>query len=142
MGVKLKFELQNIKIDRIGFDKVFNEPTGEVGKWMRRRGNVALREAKATVGVDTGHLRAAISMQHDRKGIGRMQQIRIGTFNGPRGYALYHHEGTKAHTIGSKSGRLLTFNVRGKRVFARVVRHPAQKGNPYLTRTFKVFMGP
>ena len=142
MGIKLSYELKNIKIDKVALDREFNEPSGTVGKWMARRGRIALREAKATVGVDTGHLRAAISMEHDRKGIGRMQQIRIGTFTGPRGYALYHHEGTKAHTISSKSGRLLTFNVRGKRVFARVVKHPAQKGNPYLTRSFKVFMGP
>jgi hypothetical protein len=142
MGIQLKFELKDIKIDKVALDHVFNEPAGDVGRWMHRRGVVSLGAAKSMVGVDTGRLKAAISMKHDRAGPGRMQQIRIGTFVGPRGYALYHHEGTKAHTISSKSGRLLTFNVRGKRVFARVVKHPAQKGNPYLTRSFKVFMGP
>jgi hypothetical protein len=143
MVVKLSYSLTNVDINKTAVDFVFNEPTGDVGRWMRRRGNVALHEAKATVGVDTGKLRTAIKMTHDRKGPGRMQQIRIGTGTGSnRGYAMYHHEGTKPHVITpKKTGRLLTFNVRGKRVFAKVVKHPGTKPNPYLTRTFKVFMG-
>lgn len=142
MAIKLSYELTNIKIDKVAVDRVFNEPTGDVGKWMRRRGEIALREAKTTAGVDSGHLRAALTMKHDRKGVGKMQQVRIGTFTGPRGYALYHHEGTKPHIITPKQGRLLTFTVRGRRVYAKVVKHPGTKGNPYLTRAFRVFMGP
>jgi hypothetical protein len=139
----LSYELTNIDINKAAVDFVFNEPHGDVGKWMARRGRVALAEAKARVGVETGKLKAEIKLTHDRKGAGRQQQIRIGTGSGPkRGYALYHHEGTRAHTITAKSGRLLTFNIRGKRVFARVVKHPGTKGNPYLTRSLQVFMGP
>ena len=144
MGVKLTFDLQNIKIDKAGFDYAFNEPAGApVGRWMERRGKIATRAAKAKVGVNTGALRTAITMQHDRKGVGRQQQIRIGTGIGgkKRGYALYHHQGTRSHTIRGKSGRLLSFTVRGRRVYAKAVRHPGTKGNPYLTSTFVVFMG-
>jgi len=144
MPVKLKFDLENIKIDKAGFDYAFNMPEGDpVGRWMNRRGKIALRAAKAKVGVNTGALRAAISMEHDRRGAGRQQQIRIGTgFRAQkRGYALYHHEGTRPHEIRGKQGRLLSFRVGGKRVYAKSVRHPGTKGNPYLTSTFVVFMG-
>lgn len=145
MAVKLEFDLKNIKIDKPGFDYVFNEPAGApVGRWMNRRGKLATRAAKTKVGVHTGALRASITMQHDRKGVGRQQQIKIGTSIGgkKRGYALYHHEGTRAHSIRAKDGRMMSFTVRGKRVYARQVRHPAKKGNPYLTYTFTMFMGP
>lgn len=144
MPVKLSFDLQNIEINKIAFDYAFNAPDGDpVGRWMARRGRLATRTAKAKVGVHTGALRAAITMQHDRKGAGRQQQIRIGTNIGgkKRGYALYHHEGTKAHVIRAKAGRLMVFTSKGRRIYAKSVRHPAKAGNPYLTSTFVVFMG-
>lgn len=144
MPIRLEAELKNIKIDKLAYDYAFNEPAGDpVGRWMARRGRIATAAAKAKVGVHTGALRTAITMQHDRKGIGRQQVIRIGTgiAGKKRGYALYHHEGTKAHVIQAKQGRLLSFKVGGKRVYAKAVRHPAKAGNPYLTSTFAVFMG-
>lgn len=135
-------ELTNFKIDRAGFDFAFNEPNGQpVGRWMKVRGVAATQVAKRTVGFRTGHLRRSISMEQDRKGPGRQQRVRIGVLkSGAKGYALYHHEGTKPHIIRAKRGGVLVFRVRGRLVRTRNVLHPGTRANPYLTRAMHSFV--
>lgn len=144
MPFGLDYRLGKVEIYDIPFDTTFNSPHGTVGRWMFRRGAVALGAAKAQVGVRTGALKAAISMEHDRRGPGRQQRIRIGTLqegNTRRGYAVLHHEGTAPHVIRAKKGRMLYFTVRGRRHTAQMVFHPGTRANKYLTDTFAIFVG-
>ena len=140
-GAGLSYSLENIKIYDVPFDITFNQPHGLVGKWMNKRGRVSLAYAKAHAGSRTGHLKASIRLAHDRKAPGRGQQVRIGVPGTGRGYALLHHEGSAPHVITGKRGRMLSFNVRGRRVITKSVRHPGTRANHYLTGSFKVFMG-
>jgi hypothetical protein len=141
MPAYLRMDLANITIYDEAFDHVFNEPLGDVGRWMSRRGKAATTFAKARAGIKTGKLKAAIKMAHDRKGPGRQQQIRIGTLDEKgRGYALYHHEGTGPHDIVGKRGRMLVFTYHGKRITTKMVHHPGTKPNHYLTDTFGMFV--
>jgi len=135
------YSLENVKIYDIPFDITFNEPHGLVGRWMAKRGRVSLAYAKTHAGVRTGRLKASIRLAHDRKAPGRGQQVRIGVPGNGRGYALLHHVGSAPHVITVKRGRMLAFDVHGRRVLTRTVRHPGTKANHYLTGSFKVFMG-
>lgn len=48
-------------------------------------------------------------------------------------YAILHHKGTRPHVIVAKAGGVLVFEVGGKKVFTRRVRHPGTKPNRFLT---------
>jgi hypothetical protein len=86
-------------------------------------------QARADVPVDTGHLGQSI-------GEG---QIR---FTGPRTvegsvhalakYAAPVHEGSRPHLIRPRNAQALRFQIGGRTVFAKLVRHPGTKARPFL----------
>lgn len=47
-------------------------------------------------------------------------------------YAVYVHEGTRAHTITPRNKQVLRFVSRGEFVFAKRVRHPGTRRDPFL----------
>ena len=50
-------------------------------------------------------------------------------------YAAAVHEGARPHVIKPKTaGGVLAFKVDGRLVYAKSVRHPGNKGRPFLTR--------
>jgi hypothetical protein len=49
-------------------------------------------------------------------------------------YAEMVHDGTKAHVIRPRNGRVLAFQIDGRKAFARSVNHPGSKGSPFLRR--------
>jgi hypothetical protein len=104
-----------------------NDPSGSVGRYLKRKGNEILISARARVGVRTGALRASLHMRHMRDPRG--QQIWVGS---KLNYALAHHEGTKPRVITPKSGKMLRFVSRGQVVYAHSVNHPGTKANRYL----------
>ncbi|WP_235718302.1 hypothetical protein [Mycolicibacterium goodii] len=92
---------------------------------LRRSAN----QARADVPVRTGNLGRTI-------GEGPIM------FTGPRtvhgsihakaDYALYVHEGTRPHVIRPRRAQALRFQVGGRTVFARLVRHPGTRARPFL----------
>jgi hypothetical protein len=113
-------------------DNFLNNPTGEVGEYLKDKGNEILTVARARVGVRTGKLRSSLHMRHMRDPRG--QYIWVGS---TLDYALAHHEGTRPHIITPKSGKMLKFTSRGKVVYAHAVRHPGTKANRYLSDALK-----
>lgn len=101
--------------------------------FLRRRMASLLRrtatQARADVPVRTGNLGRTI-------GEGPI------VFTGPRtvhgsvdataDYALYVHEGTRAHVIRPVKAQALRFQIGGRTVFAKLVRHPGTKARPFL----------
>lgn len=51
-------------------------------------------------------------------------------------YGLYVHEGTSPYIIKPRRKKVLCFYTNGKWVFAKRVRHPGIKANPYMERAF------
>jgi hypothetical protein len=47
-------------------------------------------------------------------------------------YALFVHEPTRPHVILPRRSSVLRFTVKGRTIFARRVRHPGTKGQPFL----------
>ena len=114
-------------------DRYLNAPSGQVGRYMDRKGRLVMAAAKRQVGVNTGMLRASIHMRHSRDTRG--QYIRIGS---PLRYARVHHEGSRPHIIKPNSQQVLKFVSKGQIIFAHAVRHPGTKPNKYLTDNIRL----
>ncbi|QRY48157.1 hypothetical protein JVX93_16055 [Mycolicibacterium boenickei] len=86
-------------------------------------------QARADVPVRTGNLGRTI-------GEGPI------TFTGPRtvqgsvhataDYALHLHDGSRPHVIRPVKAQALRFQIGGRTVFAKLVRHPGTKARPFL----------
>lgn len=99
-----------------------------------RRGMARLQRRTATqarqdVPVRTGNLGRTI-------GEGQIRTVGPRTVEGSvhanAGYALYVHEGSRPHVIRPRNAQALRFEVGGRTVFARLVRHPGTKARPFL----------
>ena len=78
-------------------------------------------KARRNVPVRTGLLRSSI----EKGGFGDFLYVSMGN---PRAYyAPYVEYGTRPHVIYPRRARALRFEVRGKTVFARYVRHPGTR---------------
>lgn len=49
-------------------------------------------------------------------------------------YAIYVHEGTRAHEIRPKNAKVLAFKIGGRMVFTKKVNHPGTKPNRFMKR--------
>lgn len=122
-----------VNIRKAELDFLLNNPAGDVGRYLARKGRMVTVAAKAQAGVRTGALRASIHMRHLRDSRG--QFVRIGS---ALNYALMHHEGTKPHLITPNRAQVLRF-VRGSRVvYAHAVMHPGTKPNKFLTDNLRL----
>lgn len=52
-------------------------------------------------------------------------------------YGQFVREGTEPHIIRARNARALRFQIRSTTVFAKSVKHPGGKANPYHVRTLK-----
>jgi len=104
-----------------------NSPQGPVAMDMMRRGRKVEALAKRLAPVDTGRLAGSIvTVQinvNGKPGAG------IGT---NVEYALYVHNGTRAHPITPKRAKVLRFKAGGSVVFTSKVNHPGTDADPFL----------
>lgn len=123
-------------IDTKILNKELQTPSGELWKWLHKRGELSVIGAKRSVGVQTGALRRSIHMRHLGNSTG--QYLWIGS---EKNYALLHHEGTKPHLITpNPPNQMLRFSKGTRVVFARQVLHPGTKPNPYLSSQLRNFI--
>ena len=125
--------MTTVIIRKAELDFMLNNPSGEVGRYLAKKGKIVQAAAKAQVGVRTGALRASIHMRHLRDSRG--QYIKIGS---ALNYALLHHEGSKPHLIVPNRATVLRFVNGGRVVYAHAVMHPGTKANRYLTDNLKL----
>jgi hypothetical protein len=125
--------MATVVIRKAELDFMLNNPSGDVGRYLAKKGRIIQAAARAQVGVRTGALRASIHMRHLRDSRG--QFIKVGS---SLNYALLHHEGSKPHIIVPDRATILKFATRGRVVYAHAVRHPGTKANRYLTDNLKL----
>ncbi|WP_448497847.1 hypothetical protein [Mycobacterium syngnathidarum] len=86
-------------------------------------------QARADVPVRTGNLGRTI-------GEGPIHftgpRTVAGSVHAKADYALYVHEGSRPHLIRPRKAQALRFQIGGRTVFARLVRHPGTKARPFL----------
>jgi hypothetical protein len=124
--------MTKVRFYSVVLDNFLNNPTGDVGDFLDKKGKEILTLAKAKVGVRTGKLRNSLHMRHMRDSRG--QYVWVGS---TLDYALAHHEGTGPRTITPKSGKVLRFVSRGQIVYAHSVQHPGTKANRYLSEALR-----
>lgn len=116
-----------VVLNRPVLDAYLRGPSGDVWRWLDKRGDRAVRGAKRDVGVQTGQLRASIHMKHTMIATGQELWIGSNTVK----YARMHHEGTRPHVIAPKAGGALVIG-RGRTMVRGPVLHPGTRPNPYL----------
>lgn len=110
-------------------DNLLNSPTGEVGRYLKGKGDDIISLAKKQVGVRTSKLKNSIAhKRHFRDSRG--QQMWIGS---SVRYALVHHEGRGPQTIVPRSAKVLRFVSKGQIIFADKVVQKGTKANKYLS---------
>lgn len=103
-------------------------PAGPIFRHMVTVGAKVETKAKLGAPVRHGNLRSTIHA---------LPPIPVGTtlrviVSADAPYARYVHEGTRAHTITAKPGRVLAWTGPEGPVFATSVQHPGTKGQPFL----------
>lgn len=89
--------------------------------------NSMVQDMQAIVPVDTGNLKSAIKVTKEGEG-----RYRVGPDLTQAPYAWYVEFGTKPHIIKAKPGKSLKFQKDGKTIYAKQVRHPGTKAQPYV----------
>lgn len=125
---QVTFAISGVKLYRPILDYYLNNPDGEVGRFLKKRGRLILALAKRQVGVKTGKLKQSINMSHYRASRG--QELRIGS---SLSYALMHHEGTRPHIITPREAGILRFSSGGRVIYTHKVDHPGTRPNRYLS---------
>lgn len=133
-GFGFNFTNPRLVIRKPELDHLLNDPTGEVGVYLKRRGQIVLAAAKRQVGSQTGLLRASIQLVHTRQGAG--QYLWIGSYDS---IAYMHHEGTRPHIIEARAEhKMLRFTSGGRVIYTRRVMHPGTRPNRYLTDNLRL----
>lgn len=133
MSFNFDTQIARVTFYRPELDHFLNSPTGDVGKYIRKRGARILIAAKQQVGVDTGALQQSITLVHDR--VGLFQQVKIGSNNE---IALIHHEGSRPHIIRPNEQQFLRFRKGTRMVYTREVMHPGTQPNRYLSDNLRL----
>ena len=124
-----------LDFDSAAIDAMLRSPTGPVGVYLERVALLVEGEAKRLapvrkggVGTPGGRLRSSIT--HEVVASGGTLVARVGS---NVDYLLPVHEGARPHLIVPKSKKALKFKGKGGgTVFAKSVRHPGNKPNPFL----------
>lgn len=117
-----------VVLNRAVLDTYLRGPSGDVWRWLDKRGERAVSGAKRAVGVQTGQLRASIHMKHSIRPNGQELWIGSNTVK----YAYMHHQGTRPHIIAPKPGGALVIG-RGRVMVRGPVLHPGTKANKFLS---------
>lgn len=126
--IDFQFVVKQVVIRKPELNFMLNDPAGDVGMYLKKRGTLMMESAKKQVGVDTGNLRGSIHMRQSREAGG--QKVTIGS---DLSYALAHHEGTKPHIIVPNEANILRFSSGGRVIYTHKVNHPGTKPNKYLS---------
>jgi hypothetical protein len=110
-------------------ENLLNNPRGEVGRYLKSKGDDIITLAKRQVGVRTSRLKNSIAHKRHFKD-SRGQQMWIGS---SVRYALVHHEGRGPQTIVPRSAKVLRFVSKGQIIFADKVVQKGTKANKYLS---------
>lgn len=89
-----------------------------------------LQSEQSPVPADTGALRRSLQVGFDGD---NTITLTWGDPNVP--YAAYVEEGTPAHPIVARAGRVLSFIWHGRRVFFKSVQHPGTQPQPYAAES-------
>lgn len=119
-------------VDDSGVASLFNNPRGDVYRYMESQARKVVFAAKRYVGKRTHLLERSIGYKMYRFGDGVYY-----TVTASNSIALLHELGSRPHIISARPGRTLRFKQGGRVVYAKVVMHPGTRPNPYLVTALR-----
>lgn len=129
LAVTAALQMSTRQLTALGTD-----PSGPIRLfWLRTMADIdATAKRKLSndvVHVRTGNLRSSQQMPFVTVRGGQL----VGVAQNIAAYAFFVHEGTRAHEIRPKRGKVLTgWSYGGKPVFTPLVHHPGTKARPWL----------
>lgn len=128
LAIDFGYKFKGLVFRRPTLDWVLNNPRGDVGRYMRRRGVWMMTAAKGQVGKKTGMLEKSIKLVHSRGSLGQFMSI-----GSALNYALVHHQGSRPHIITPNDANILRFSAGGRIIYTHKVNHPGTRPNRYLS---------
>lgn len=126
--MELSLRFSPLSLNPTALDYMLNNPQGDVGKYLTKRGRWIVAAAQRQVGVDTGQLRNSIHLRKNRDSRGQVMEV-VATAP----HALMHHEGTRPHVITPNESPVLRFSSGSRIIYTRHVNHPGTRPNRYLS---------
>jgi hypothetical protein len=125
-------------IDGAVVENMLHGPDGIVGRYMIGKSQIVQNAAIVQCPKRTGKLSQSIVKRFYDSDVGFTVVIAA-----LQPYALYVHEGTKAHVIYPKKAKALRwYGADGNPIFATKVNHPGTKANHFLTDQMYLFFEP
>ncbi len=125
--IRLRFD--HAAARKIGQDEAYRQVV-DVTRRIYNRANILTP-------VDTGNLRAHNQMTATRESPGAR-----GWVYNDADYAEAVHNGSGPYVIRPRKGKALKFEVGGRTVFAKSVRHPGTRARPWIARAGQEVAGP
>ncbi len=126
-----EFRYEGHRPDRAAIRAVFRNANGPLGRDLDARARRVEAAARRLVGVKSGRLRNSIRREGGANQFGQYVHIVAGV-PGRTHYLGYHLFGTGPHIIRARRAKALRFEVGGRVVYAKSVRHPGTRANPFL----------
>ena len=120
-SVSFRLEINEPEFDR----QIVSHARRRMARLQRRTAT----QARQDVPVRTGHLGQSISEGNIRTVGPRTVE---GSVTASARYALYVHQGTSPHIIRPKNAQALRFEIGGRTIYTKLVRHPGTKARPFL----------
>lgn len=122
--------MARIRLDRAELNRVI---TNASRTELREASRQVVNRAKVLAPVRTGRLRASIRAEPPRI-FSLRGSVTIGS---DLEYAAMVNDGTSPHIIRPRRAQALRFTVGGRVVYAKLVRHPGTRANPFLDRALR-----
>jgi hypothetical protein len=109
---------------------------GMVGRHLHGIGNQILQGARRQVGVKTGALQRSLKIEHLT--VHGEAAVKIGS---TLHYARLHHDGTRPHKIApTPPNTTLVFSKGSKIITTKLVNHPGNRPNRYLSDQLRLYV--
>lgn len=122
--------MARIRLDRAELNRTITNATRTE---LREASRQVVNRAKVLAPVRTGRLRSSIRAEPPRI-FSLRGSVTVGS---DLEYAAMVNDGTRPHIIRPRARQALRFEVGGRIVFAKVVRHPGTRANPFLDRALR-----
>lgn len=129
--MELEVTLESVEIDETKLSEVLTPRLVRVHSRLQRK--IAVSAARRAP-RRTGELKASI--RPDGQEVAPL--FVSGKVTAHARHAVFIHEGTRPHLIHARGKGPMVFKSKGRLRFAYVVRHPGNKGNPFLLRAAEI----
>ncbi len=133
--------MTTVRLDGAAVQKQLSGPQGPVVRDVMGRATNVQSMARNFVRKDTHDLTNSIVKRPVM--MGTTFAVNVGVFTGRAlAYALYEHDGTEPHEIVPRTKKALAFQIGGRTVIVKRVRHPGTTGSKFLLRALPYASAP